>query len=651
MNTPAAPCQSTELSSSDKNRGATRTSDLSRRSFILGTAAAVTCAAAFPHTAFAEETVLAINTPMQAPEWAMLERELLHAHTDACEAFFDRYFDQRGFLLCFVRWGADDGPDDAIENVNDWPQVHALGGSDRIREMYRKAYEGHVRQYTLAKTVDVPFAREGMYYKEFPVKMDWQHNAEGLTVFNLMGLSDPHDPRYRERVRRFIGFYMNEDPDTPNFDPKHRIIRSLMNGSRGPLMRKATPLDWAGDPFDVSRFAHSSLEHGERTYKQMLAHFAEYTDVIGDNPLNLNTTGLAANAYMFDHEDKYKKWLLDYVDAWVDRAQKNNDIIPSNIGLDGTIGGTANGKWYGGVYGWGFSPIVPMTGKPADRNRVPRAFVSFMNAYLVSGGDEQYLEVWRKQADRINEQRKVINGVASTPRMYGDHGWYSYKPGDYNLNFLEIYYLSMNPADRARAQEAPWYSFLEGKNPNYPIKALQAALNHMRKCCASIRADQTTPDTRLADTVMDFNPASVMALVQLMEGGLYIQHPGWARTSPGQGGSLLHCRLRYFDPERRRAGIPEDVAALVHSMADDNVTVTLVNLNPSQSRLVAVQAGAYGEHQVLSVSDGQKTCLINNRSFQVRLAPGAGAKLLVKMKRYANKPTLDFPWDGAVQYL
>ena len=623
--------------------------DLSRRSFLLGTAATVAYAVSRPSAAFADPTVLAITTPMNPPEWALLEREVLDAHTGACELFFDHYFDQRGFLLCFVRWGADDGPDDAIENVNDWPQVHALGGSGRIREMYRKAYEGHVRQYTLAKTVDVPFAREGMYYKEFPVKMDWQHNAEGLTVFNMMGLSDPHDPRYRERVKRFIGFYMNENPDAPNFDPKHSIIRSVMNGSRGPLMRKATALDWVGDPFDLSRFAQSSLMHGEHSYKQMLEHYEGYTDIIGDNPLNLNTTGLALNAYMLDHEEKYKKWLLDYVDAWVDRAERNNNIIPSNIGLDGTIGGSAQGKWYGGVYGWGFSPIVPMTGKPADRNRVPRAFVSFMNAYLISGGDEQYLEVWRKQADRINEQRKVINGVASTPRMYGDQGWYSYKPGDYNLNFLEIYYLSMKPSDRARAEDTPWYSFLEGKNSTYPVKALHGALAHIRRSVESIRTDPTTPDTRLADTVMDFNPASVTALVQLMEGGLYIQHPGWARTSPAQGGSLLHCRLRYFDPARRRAGIPEDVAALVDSMDDSSVTVTLVNLSPTDPRLVTVQGGAYGEHQVISVSNGTRSQPINDRAFSVQLAPGAGARLTVGMKRFANKPTLNFPWNGVVE--
>lgn len=618
----------------------------SRRSFVLGTAATVVYAIARPHSASAAEPALNVSTPMDPPEWALIQREVIRAHTAACEAFFARYFDENGFLKCVTRWGGDDGPDDAIENVNDWPHIHALGGADSIRAMYRKAYEGHVRQYTLAKTTDVPFAHQGMYYKEFPVMMDWQHNAEGLTVFNLMGLSDPLDARYRERVKRFIGFYMNEDPGAPNYDPKLRMIKSVFNGSRGPLMRKATALDWAGDPVDTNRFAGSSLEHGENGYQQMLAHFSEYTDTVGDNPINLNVTSLALNAYMLDHEPKYKNWLLEYVDAWVERARQNNDIIPSSVGLDGKIGSATGGKWYGGVYGWGFSPVVPMTGQRSDRNRVPRSFVGFMNAYLISGADDGYLDVWRKQANKINEQQKVIQGVASTPRMYGDQGWYSFESGDYNLNFLEIYFLSMKPSDLARCEKTPWYSFLEGKNAEYPVKSLRAALSHIRKCGESIRADLTTPDTRLADTVMGFNPASVAALTQLMEGGLYIQHPGWAKTSPGQGGCLLHCRLRYFDPVRRRAGIPEDVAALIDTMSDDSVSVTLVNVNPSEARLLTLQAGAYGEHHIISVSDHEHTQLVNGRSFDVWLAPGAGTRLVIKMKRFANQPTLGFPWNN-----
>ena len=58
--------------------------------------------------------------------------------------------------------------------------------------------------------------------------------------------------------------------------------------------------------------------------------------------------------------------------------------------------------------------------------------------------------------------------------------------------------------------------------------------------------------------------------------------------------------------------------------------------------------GAYGEHQIVSISDGKATTPVDASSFAVRLAPGAGAKLTLKMKRFANDPTLSFPWESTV---
>ena len=318
---------------------------------------------------------LTIDTPLPPPNWALLERELIRAQTLACEAFFDRYFDERGYLICIPRWGGNDGPDDAIENLTGWPILHALGASDSILEMYKLAWEGHLLQYTEAKTVEVPIAREGMYYKEFSVMFDWFHHGEGLAVFNLQGLSDPYNRAFQRRVRHFAGLYMNEDPQAPNYDPEHKIIRSIFNGSRGPLLRKATALDWAGDPIEVEgRF---DAKHGERNFEEMLAHFKDYTDIVGDHPLNLASTTLAINAYMLTGEEKYKAWLLEYVDAWAERTAANGGIIPSNIGLDGTIGGECDGKWYGGCYGWGFTVVVPQTGALADRNAHVRGVAGF----------------------------------------------------------------------------------------------------------------------------------------------------------------------------------------------------------------------------------------------------------------------------------
>jgi hypothetical protein len=90
------------------------------------------------------------------------------------------------------------------------------------------------------------------------------------------------------------------------------------------------------------------------------------------------------------------------------------------------------------------------------------------------------------------------------------------------------------------------------------------------------------------------------------------------------------------------------VAALVDSWGPDSLTLTLVNVSPSTAHSVIVQGGAYGEHQIVSVSDGKAMMDVNAANFPVRLAPGAGAKLTIRMKRFANDPTLSFPWESTV---
>ena len=69
-----------------------------------------------------------IDTPMAPPQWALLERALIRSMSQALELFYDKYFDEKGYLECVPRWGALDGPDDAIENLANWPVVYLLGG-------------------------------------------------------------------------------------------------------------------------------------------------------------------------------------------------------------------------------------------------------------------------------------------------------------------------------------------------------------------------------------------------------------------------------------------------------------------------------------------------------------------------------------------
>lgn len=581
------------------------------------------------------ETVIAINAPVAPPYWALLERELIDAQADAIEEYYAHYFDERGYLLCVPRWGGDDGPDDAAENLLNWTMLYALGAPERVLELYHRGWEGHLRQYTEARTVEVPLGRDGMYYKEFPVCFDWFHHGEGLSAFILEGLANPEDRKLLQRSRRFAGFYMGEDPQAPNYDPEHRLIRSMFNGSRGPLLRKATALDWAGDPIEVEgRFTPL---HRERSYAEMLEHFKDYNDVVGDNPLNLGATTLGFNAYALTGEPRYRDWLLEYVDAWLERTETNGGIIPTNVGLDGTIGGACDGKWYGGVYGWGFTvDVAPYTGAVAHRNYLgPRTLHGFANALLLTG-DQRYLRFWPKMLDRVNANAIIVDGQTLYPHMYGDQGWYEFRPRRFAPAVAELYYWTLDRDALALLPSKPrWFAYLDGEDSAFPVEALQADLASLRERVAQMRRDPTSPDTRLSDDPNHLNPATTETLTQLMLGGL----------PTGRVGYPLHCRLRYFDPARRRPGIPEDVAALVEKLTEDEVVVSLVNLSPLHPRAVVVQGGAYAEHELVEVRFDDTAVPVGHSHVTVRLAPGAGGRLVIRTKRYANQPTLALPWS------
>jgi len=72
--------------------------------------------------------------------------------------------------------------------------------------------------------------------------------------------------------------------------------------------------------------------------------------------------------------------------------------------------------------------------------------------------------------------------------------------------------------------------------------------------------------------------------------------------------------------------------------------VTLVNVNPVEPRTVIVQAGGYGEHRFESVSVDGKAVPAGGPHLTVRLEPGTGARIVLKMARYRNPPTLAHPW-------
>jgi hypothetical protein len=116
-------------------------------------------------------------------------------------------------------------------------------------------------------------------------------------------------------------------------------------------------------------------------------------------------------------------------------------------------------------------------------------------------------------------------------------------------------------------------------------------------------------------------------------------------------GGLLHASVRYFDPQGRRPGLPEGVAALVERITPEGIVLTLVNTDALAPRDVLVQAGAFGEHRFTAVrpegaDPDVAPIAIDAKVFRVRLGPWAQARLHVAMERFVGVPSYAYPaWD------
>ncbi|MCH2211064.1 MAG: hypothetical protein MK110_07165 [Fuerstiella sp.] len=581
---------------------------------------------------------LQIDSPMDPPDWAFAQWALLDSNVEAASLASDRYVDSRGWCRITPNWGAADGADDVTETYRDLPMIYMLGGSPKILALHNKIYEGHLDQYTEAREPLVAAAKDGMMYREFCPQLDWEHTGEAMVPWYWHGLASPRDPRYLRRARRYAGFYMDEDPEARNYDPEQKLIRSLFNGSRGPLMTIAKEYEWGGHP----RPRHDPRP-GQLPRTERWTRLGYTVSLRGDHPQNLLTTNLAMTAYMLTGETKYRDWILEYADAWVERAEKNGGNLPSNIGLDGSIGGEWDGKWWGGVYGWNFRPKSDDGTENPGNNYVMRgARIGFGIAFLLTG-NHKYINTLRKQIDNMYDQKKVIDGRVMVPHKYGENGWYAYidnsVPAGGNVNFwsipelTDIYTWTLDDSDLPRIAEEPWVQYSRGQAPDFPMQAIAADFAAVRSQVQKVREDTRTTDTRGSSDMPVVT--SVTSLINLMLGA----------NDPGSGGNVLHAQVRYFDAEARRPGLPRGVGALVERIGPEGITLVLVNTNPVADRRLVVQSGAYAEHEFVNVSLNGNAVDVGDSQFTVHLGAGAGARLSIQMNRYVNPPTFTWPWN------
>ena len=232
-------------------------------------------------------------------------------------------------------------------------------------------------------------------------------------------------------------------------------------------------------------------------------------------------------------------------------ATDRSGIILTIVGTDGVVGSPCGGRWYGGIYVWGFTVSVPGSDSKAHRPFFShRVAYGFGNALLLTG-ERRYVETWRGVIQAVNANSRQAPDGVEYPRMFGDDGWYGYRDEPFQDGAEEVLYWSHDATGLPRAARSEWHRFLTGDNPGWPEEALRRDLEEVRRRMAGVRADPSTSDTRLSDDMNHLNPACTEALIRTMLGGL----------PTGRVGYPLHCQLRYFDLEARRAGLVAGVSS------------------------------------------------------------------------------------------
>ena len=566
--------------------------------------------------------VITASVPLlEPPAWAIAQRGLFDLLDQAWRQFARDYTGPDGRLSYRDRLTSRDGVDDFYESFFNWPQLYLLGGADDLLAESERHWHGVTRQLT----------ELGMLQDEYERGYDWFHQGESLLLLYFLCMAAPD--RWRERALRFADLYV--DPAHGNYDPEHHIITRPHNGSDATrtglfdgdwypwLPHEAEtygfPLNWLLPP----GADEPPRDRDPRLGREMAERLG-----VGDTAVNLAAAGLVHNALLLSGERKYRNWIAEYVGAWRARAAANGGILPDNVAPDGTVGGLLEGRWYGGHYGWSW---------PHGWYSIGHAAIVAAVAAVEATGDESHLDLVRPALDAVIANGKTIAyddadsslsskwtvqlgddvGVPTlhVPFRHDDRGWFDFNPMLMAVPTV-LWHHSAATGDRERldrlraasghdwrtvrsfrskeeaGHEEPWLAYLSGDNPGYPeqiLAAAQAQVRHRLTRMARYRGREV-PEADI-HLWQQSNPVVTEALVQLT----------WGAPQVIYNGGLPQARVRYYDGDARRPGLPPDVAALVSGIDPAATVVELVNLDVRQRRTVIVQAGAFAEHTIHAV--------------------------------------------------
>ena len=648
------------------------------------------------------------------PGWALMERNLINLMEEAAPMMVKKYTEPGGAL-----YFAEDF-DDLYEQFYNWCLFYAIGADESLLNFALQEWNATTRisddsfNHRLRHNDFTKVFRPSMHneFWNLAQAMEWHHLGEGNMAFYDFGVACPTVSENVRRARRFAAMFIGEDPEAPNYDPEYKILRSPFHSSQGPRLHAdanfANTMLLAGrflggevNYYGVRASLYPIVEDLELDWYEDPKRRAEIVELFekmvlqADTPNSLGAAALVTNAYLYTGDEKYKRWVLEYTEAWLDRMRRNNGIMPDNVGPTGKIGEHRNGVWWGGQYGWNHYQ---------GYNIMFHSLTIAAECALLLTGDFGYLEFLRSQIQLMLENSITReDGQLIMPTRYGPDGWcYDPPVGPSNDDILpkrgvytgpipwrmqelaHLYHASMSSEDyelitriRDGEVERDWneigdrggeknggetefarFQYYDGLNPDWPEKILSAEYRWAMEAFDKIRLDDRTVEEIVTTNFFPPNPVFTKGLTQVTMG---------APQSVYNGG-LLRATVRYYDRDNARPGLPRDVAALVDKLGADAVGIQLVNLSNTETRNAIVQAGAFGEHQFTGLKYrsmnqeelrqnpylwlrsereyAEKETSVNGKYFVVELPPSTSVRLEVGMRRFVNNPSYAFPWHG-----
>lgn len=632
------------------------------------------------------------------PPWALMQRQLFSLTEEFARLYVVKYAEGGGATLL-----AEDF-DDLYEQWYNYGLFYALGGADDMLDIHlqqwnatnrissqsfnhRPIHNDHSKKFT-------PSQHNEFWGMNHP--MEWHHLGEGLMSWYDMGVADPTISENVRRSRRFAAMYIGEDPEADLWDPKHRIIKSPFQSSQGPLLE--ADVNWANtmllagrtlggeaNYYGVRASLYPIVKNLEARWFENPKRREQIIDLFNklvlqrDTPNTLAATALVTDAYLYTGDDKYKKWVLDYTEAWIDRTAKNGGITPDNVDHDGVIGGGREGVWWGGQYGWNHYQ---------GYNIMFHGINTAVECCQMLTGDFSYLELLRSQLKLIVDNARIEDdGQLITPVRYGPEGWIMTPPVGRHENdgipmrgvmqgpspmraqeMMHLYHASMDKTDyefitsmRDQDTRRDWneisgnrgeknsgdtefarFQYYDGKNPDWPMKILSSEYADVLAGYEEIKNDDRTSYDIITTNKIPQNSVRTKGLTQVTMGTVQATY----------NGGLLRAAVRYYDADQGRPGLPRDVAALVDELKPDRVGVQLVNTSHHESRRVLVQSGAFGEHDFTTIryrevgKDGETVSSVNGKFFAVELPPSTSIRIDAGVNRFVNQPSYAFPWHG-----